>query len=193
MSSSVSHWFPRNWFRAVGLPTPEAPPWALRDVPISRSVLESLKRMGCVELVERDKFVPRSRTQRASNQCVYETTRTGWDALVKYSNLSERVLQRFSGDPDADLLLGDLVGSDHVQEAVEHVEDTTKIDIQVLDLAGVDEPVRWACPVVDVVVIDEGEELEWVEHDERIKVPLSESKWRERLLAAACIDDDGSG
>lgn len=136
MSRSAGHWFPRNWVRVVGLPTPDAAGWTLRSVPISRSVLESLKRLGCVEIVERDSFLAGSRTQRASNQCLYETTREGWEALVRYSKLSESDLRRFSGDPDADLLLGDLTGYDRVQEAVEHVEETAMIDIQVLD---------WSC------------------------------------------------
>lgn len=130
-------WIRANWSRVVGVPLPNAEPWALRDVPIDRSTLESLKSYGFIERLGNETFEA-TRFKQYSRQMSYRTCGRDsvFELIDEYASGSRDVAEEFAARPEADVYAIDVFsGNSIVADDVTRLRDELNVDIQ---LIGVD-------------------------------------------------------
>lgn len=139
-----------NWPEFVGLPTPDAGPWMMRDTPITRRGLSLLKPKnrslpGAIEYVDgKPKHVMGTETKAETAQIRYETSGRSVEdsvlgALADLSPVPGEVWEAFAADPDADLYVVELFPSPAVANDIERVRDVLGLDVQLVGV-GESEP-----------------------------------------------------
>lgn len=131
-----------NWPRVAGLPTPDAEPWMLRDVPITRSTLECLKSNSLVERAGQER-VSATATARATRQMTYQTKRhdSVFRRIDEYTALPIEAAEAFAARPDADVYVVEVfawIGATVANE-IRRVEDEFNLDVQLVGV-GIEEP-----------------------------------------------------
>lgn len=113
MTRSQTNWMRANVHRVMGLPTPNADEWMLQDTPLTRSTLDCLRSRDLVELVERERYRPATKTAKATNQAVYRTTRDRdvYPMMEKYTDVPRETAETFAADPAADLYIIEVYAS----------------------------------------------------------------------------------
>lgn len=127
----------------MGLPLPDASEWMLQDTPLTRSTLDCLRRRGLVELVERERYRPATKTTKATNQAVYRTTRDKdvYSTMEEYTDAPRETAQAFAARPEADLYIVEVFASPDSVAASDlpRICDEYDLDVQLVGV-GVENP-----------------------------------------------------
>lgn len=138
-----------NWPDVIGLPTPDAQPWMLRDVPISRSTFESLKRDETgISKVDAQASVgsytgevsAESITQPRTMQCRFETdyepgkqpNSSVLELLVDTAPVTYEQVEAFAADTTADLYVVEAAPGDVVSCDIQDLREQYDIDVQLI-------------------------------------------------------------
>lgn len=145
-------WVQANWHRLIGLPTPDAGVWMLRDTPISLSTLKQLKSRSLVERAGR-KRVESTLTKKETEQMTYRTKRHDgvFEKIEEYASGSRSTAEAFAARQEADLYVVEMLASGRsvVARDADHVRDMFDLDVQVIGV-GVKEPDEYPGEFVEV-------------------------------------------